>query len=126
MIEGQEDVFDSTILIDALNGYQAARTLIRRTNRPLISVVTWIEVLAGTDADEEIAIRAFLLRFHVVELTPDIQERSVLIRRGSRLKLADTIIFATAQMRGVTLVTRNTKDFPVGTPGVSVPYTFTP
>jgi predicted nucleic acid-binding protein len=39
-----------------------------------------------------------------------------------RIKLLDAYIFATAQVNGSILVTRNTKDFPAQTPGIRVPY----
>lgn len=41
--------------------------------------------------------------------------------RSSRLRLPDAIIWATAQDEQTPLLTRNTKDFPLGTPGVIVP-----
>jgi len=39
-----------------------------------------------------------------------------------RVRLPDAIIWATAQVHGLLLVTRNVRDFPQGEPGVSVPY----
>lgn len=35
----------------------------------------------------------------------------------------DALIYATARVHDAVLVTRNTRDFPPGTPGIHVPYT---
>ncbi|MGJ3629611.1 PIN domain-containing protein [Sphingomonas sp. MMS24-JH45] len=47
---------------------------------------------------------------------------AALRRERPQLKSPDAIILATAQTRGRILVTRNTKDFPAGMPGIRVPY----
>ena len=44
-------LFDTNILIDYLNGVDAAKTELARYERPAISVISWIEVLAGTKPD---------------------------------------------------------------------------
>ena len=44
-------------------------------------------------------------------------------RERPRLKSADAIVLATAQLRNRVLVTRNIEDFPAAMPGIRVPYT---
>jgi predicted nucleic acid-binding protein len=44
------------------------------------------------------------------------------LRRDHRLKLPDAIIWASAQVHAMLLVTRDTKGFPAGDPGVPMPY----
>jgi predicted nucleic acid-binding protein len=116
-------LFDSTIVIDFLNQIPGAATALRTTERPAVSVITWIEVLAGarTPAAEE-AARALLATFDVLSLTADIAESTIVLRRESRLKMPDAIILATAKCHGLTLATRNTKDFDPADPGIVVPY----
>ena len=63
-----------------------------------------------------------LQRFKTVELEPDVAEEAARIRRLERVKLPDAIIWASARCTGRLLVTRNTKDFPAGDPGVRHPY----
>ena len=46
----------------------------------------------------------------------------LLVQLGILLKSPDAIILATAQIRGRTLVTRNSKDFQADMPGIRVPY----
>ena len=59
-------VFDTNILVDYLNGVAAANHEIERYDEIAISIVTWMEVLAGADdAEEEAITREFLSRFKV-------------------------------------------------------------
>jgi predicted nucleic acid-binding protein len=118
-----DTLFDSTIVIDHLNGVPGARAAVRDAEDAAVSIITWIEVLAGVHSmDEEAAARRFLGRFSIRALTAAIAERAIVIRRERRLKLPDAIILATAQELGCVLVTRNTKDFPGDDPGIMVPY----
>ena len=52
-------VFDTNIVIDALNGVEIADAEYGRYDRVLVSVITWIEVMVGATDDEE-AVRDFL------------------------------------------------------------------
>ena len=116
-------LFDTNILIDYLNGVPAAETLIDKTRHRMVSVVTWMEVLAGArTSDEEDVIEMFLRDFKLVEISRPIARGAVALRTSRRLRLRDAIILATAQHESAVLITRNTKDFPAGDPGVHVPY----
>ena len=115
-------LFDSNILIDHLKGLpEAAEEIALYTDRAF-SIVTWIEVMAGVQPDQAAHVRAFLEAIPAVPLTPAIAERAVTIRRESRLRLPDAVIWATAQVEGRLLVTRNTRDFPANAPDVRHPY----
>lgn len=114
--------FDTNILIDALRGHPEAKTELRRAKRRWISRITWIEVLAGADETTRTDIESFLERFNIVEIDADVARRAALIRNQERMKVPDAIIWASAQAAGHMLVTRNSKDFPAGTPGVRIPY----
>ena len=119
--------FDANIVIDALAGYPLARTEIERavslSSRPWISRMAWIEVLSkGSESMVRDALE-FLSRFGLDEIDEEISRRAAALRRERpRLKSADAIILATAQIRGRVLITRNTKDFPAEMPGIRVPY----
>lgn len=115
--------FDSNILIDALNGIGAAETELESAEEWWISRVTWIEVMSGVSPASLAATRALLASFNVDELTLAIATRAAELRNGRRrLKLADAVILASAQVNNRVLVTRNTKDFPETMPGIRVPY----
>ncbi len=116
-------LFDTSILIDYLNGRPEAQAEIDRHRHRLISVVTWMEVLAGARGDdEEDVIEMFLRDFALVELSRSIAREAVSLRRTKRVRLPDAIVWATALHESALLVTRNTKDFPRTEPGVRVPY----
>lgn len=115
-------LFDTNILIDYLNGIEAAREEISRYPQVSISAITWMEVMVGAKSDEENIVRSFLTRFTLIPLTAKIAERAVEIRRATRIRLPDAIIRASAELENALLVSRNTKDFPASEPWVRVPY----
>jgi hypothetical protein len=115
-------LFDTNILIDYLNGVAAARNELARYRQPAVSIVSWMEVLIGAAPDVEAATRRFLARFAIIALDRAVAERAVVVRRERRIRLPDAIIQASAEVHALLLVTRNTRDFDAGSPGVRVPY----
>lgn len=121
MIDAQ---FDSDILIDALNGIDAARVEIRRAGRKSISRISWTEVMAAADSRTLRAVEAFLGCFRVEEVGDAVARRAAALRAERKgLTLCDAIVLATAQIGGRILVTRNIKVFPAAMPGIRIPYT---
>lgn len=121
MIDAQ---FDSDILIDALNGVEAARGEIRRAGRKSISRISWTEVMTAADPASVKAVEAFLSCFLVEEVGDAIARRAAALRAERKgLTLCDALVLATAQISGRILVTRNIKVFPAAMPGIRVPYT---
>jgi predicted nucleic acid-binding protein len=66
--------------------------------------------------------RDFLDGFILIELNEKVAERAVTLRRAHRLKLPDAIVWASAQVEAMLLVTRDTKVFPSDDPGIRIPY----
>lgn len=116
-------LFDTNILIDYLRGSPQARAECDQHSDRAISIVSWMEVMAGSTDANEADVRAFLLNFFTVPVTAETAEQAFSIRRTRRIKLPDAIIQATAELSGRILSTRNTRDFPSGMAGVRVPYT---
>lgn len=116
-------IFDSNVVIDYLNAIPEASETLMAVESRYISVVTWIEAMTGVagDADER-RTRAVLDGFIVLPISTGVAEEAVRVRRESRLKLPDALIWATARYHNLILATRNTKDFPADDPGVRVPY----
>lgn len=115
-------LLDTNILIDYLNGIDEAREEIDRYEAPLISTITWMEVMVGVVDDEQQAVRSFLSRFDQVSIDSKVAEVAVSIRRESGIRLPDAIIWASAKCENALLVSRNIKDFPADSPGVRAPY----
>ncbi len=115
-------LFDTNILIDYLLGIDAAKQELARYEYRAISTITWMEVLVGTTEADEAAVRTWLSTFEVIALDAVIANRAVQIRQQKRIRLPDAIVWASAQVNSLLLVSRNTKDFPEDEPGVRVPY----
>ena len=116
-------LFDTNILIDYLGGIEAARAELALYEKPMISSITWMEVMVGAKTDaEEIQLRAFLSRFSLVPVSAEVSERAVELRRQYRMRLPDAIIWASAFHESCLLVSRNIRDFPAEHPGIRVPY----
>ena len=115
-------LFDTNVLIDYLLNVEEARAELSLYRQAAISVISWMEVMAGARPDNEQATRRFLNRFDRIGLDAQIAERAVAVRRERRIKLPDAIIWATANCGALMLVTRNSKDFPAGEPWVRIPY----
>ena len=116
-------LFDTNILIDYLKGSEPAQAELARYRQPLISIITWMEVLAGVRNEEEgDVVEMFLRDFRIVEMTRLIAREAVEIRQTSRIRLPDAMIWASARHESALLVTRNNKDFPADEPGIRVPY----
>jgi hypothetical protein len=113
-------LFDTNIVIDVMRGIPEAMATIRAYRTSSISIVTRIELLAGPTEDVP-AVRAMLERFRVIPLDNPIADATAIIRRNHRLKLLDAVILASAQIRGLTLITRDERDFS-GLAEVHIPY----
>ena len=116
-------LFDTNILVDYLSGVPAAKAEIDRHRHKLVSIVSWMELLAGAHHDEERdVIEMFLRDFRVVDLTRGVARDAVTIRASHRLKLPDAIVWASARAESALLVTRDRKAFSADEPGVRIPY----
>jgi hypothetical protein len=115
-------VFDSNIIIDYLNGVKPAKKEIEKYSKKLISIITWIEVLAGCGDENSKIVRSFLNDFEIVDISYDIAEISLEVRKKKKIKLPDALIYATAMFQECPLVTRNTKDFKESYANIIVPY----
>lgn len=115
-------LFDTNILIDYLKGYQSASDIIEQSLPAKISIITWIEVLVGTTADNRQATEDFLSEFEIIDLDKTIATQAINVRKQHKIKLPDAVIWATAKHYGYILVTRNTKDFSNEETDVLIPY----
>jgi predicted nucleic acid-binding protein len=112
-------VLDSSVVIDLLRGRVVDESVLTADREPvMISTITVHEVHFGLRDGESAATNALLDSFVVVPLGAPEAELSARWRReyrtrGVTLDISDTGIAATAALRGVPLMTGNTKDFPM-------------
>lgn len=79
---------------------------------PNLSIITQIELLCwNTDAHTEQQVKDFIADSNVFNITYEVIQYCVSIRKSKRIKTPDAIIAATALSHNLTLITRNTKDF---------------
>jgi hypothetical protein len=80
----------------------------------IVSFVTELEVLSypSITPQEEQQLKRFLQEIPVIDITADIKERTIELRKKYNLRLPDAIIAATALQIGAALVT-NDKGFSV-------------
>jgi predicted nucleic acid-binding protein len=106
-------LLDSVILIDHFNGrLEATRYLSRVGGESALSVITRAEVLAGfAPADAAVAVR-LLDRFPTLCIDTAVADLAAHLRREHRWKMPDALQAALARHHGLTLSTRNTRDFP--------------
>jgi predicted nucleic acid-binding protein len=113
IVAGQ--LIDTDVLIDHFRGRHAFKP---PRGRSAYSVVTRAELFAGQSADEG-AIGFVLGRMQEYPVNRAVAERAGRLRRRCALRMADAMIAATAVEYGMTLVTRNMRDFTT-VPGLKV------
>ena len=78
-----------------------------------ITIITRIDFLGflGFSEDLKQKARDFLSYAIVLPLTPEVAERTIVLREKHSIKVPDAIIAATALTYDLTLITRNASDF---------------
>src|SRR5665647_663914 len=114
-MEQQNYLIDTNAIIDYLgnkissNGMQFMNTVINAV--PNISVITKIEVLDfNTTVDEYQLLASFMDDANVIELSKEVADICIELRKKHKIKLPDAIIAATALAANYTLITRNSSD----------------
>ena len=111
-------LFDTDVLIWFLRGNDKAAAFLTRERDRAMSQVTWMELVQGARDKRDLAVmRAFLARmdFRMLPLAENIGHRAMLYleQHGLKdgIKMADTLVAATAVEFGLPLGTANVKHF---------------
>ncbi len=95
-------LLDTNTIIYALN-----QGLKLQNGKYFVSIITEIELLSYSNLtkDDEVILKKLLSQFESVELTKSVKEKTIQIRKDSKLKLPDSIIVASALDNDAILVT---------------------
>ena len=118
-------LLDSVILIDHLNGREAATRFILENGADcVVTPISRAEVLAGLSPAGAMAVVELLDQFECLDIGAETGDLAGRLRQAKHWKLPDALQMALARRHGCRLVTRNTRDFsPTRHLEVLVPYT---
>jgi predicted nucleic acid-binding protein len=107
-------LLDSNVVIDYLNNKlpDNSNIILDEISNPIISIVTRIElsILPNATPEQEKIMMQFLDHCTILELSEEIVQRVILLRKKHKIRDFDSIIAATALVHKLRLLT-NDKDF---------------
>lgn len=114
-------LLDSNIIIYAAKPEHSQLRQFIRENLPFVSAVSYVEVLGYSrlSEDERRHFEAFFASATILPISDAVLDAAVGVRRTRKMPLGDALTAGTALVHGLTLVTRNTKDFD-WVPGLSL------
>ena len=106
-------ILDTNILIYLSKQTLSLRDVTSPDEKVFISVITYMEAMGYPfkDKEEEAVIHNLCKIIPILPLSDEIIEEVVKIRRKKKIKLPDAIIFSSAKIHGLALVTANRDDF---------------
>lgn len=106
---------DTNILIGYFAGDAGVKSVLERFDALKVSAIAYAEFMVGLNHDpqRQAAINIINVLFEIVHTDTAICEKAAEMRRETRLKMPDALIYATASTRGGVLITRD-RDFNIG------------
>ena len=107
-MSGIDYIADTNAVVYLLNGNACMKPYLGR--KLGVSVISVMELLSFPEITEveDKKIRTFLECCEILQITEDVKESTIQVRRKQRVKLPDAIISSTAMMYGVPLITADT------------------
>lgn len=109
-------LLDTNVFIETAAGNSQASAILLRAAAfewAGFSVISRVEALGfpKLGADEEANLLRLFSQFVEVQVTPQVIDETIRLKRLVRIKTPDALIAATALVAGAELVTRNVEDF---------------
>ena len=110
-------LMDTNVGIDLLGGLLSSKVIKWLDNQILesnisISVINEIELLGfNTTLEEAQDLQDLINNVIVIELSRDVVNQTIQLKKIKKMKLPDAIIAATALVHNLTIVSRNKSDF---------------
>jgi len=105
-VNGTKLLLDINVVLYYLSGDQTIKELLNGKSL-YVSFITELELLGyrGISEDEKVQIKLFLKECNIVNITEQIKEQAIKIRKAYQMKLPDSIISATSIYLEVPLLT---------------------
>jgi predicted nucleic acid-binding protein len=106
-------LIDSNIVIYASQPEHAHLRQFIADHAPAVSAISYVEVLGYHQLDDDTRrdLEAFFHLTRLLPLSQAVLDQAVALRQQRRISLGDAIVAGTAMAHGLTLVTRNMRDF---------------
>jgi len=106
VVSGTKLILDTNIVLYLLSGDETVAEVVNG-KQIYISFVTELELLGYSKLtqEEEAQINSFLKECGIVNITEQVKEKTIELRRTYQLKLPDSIIAATSQYLSIPLMT---------------------
>ena len=109
-------LIDTNIWIYLMNGLPEAENIVRRAARAKwcgYSAITRLDLFGFVKLtkEDEVELKTILGEFSVVDVSPNIIDEAIKVRKGINIKVPDAIIASTALVCNATLVTRDAAHF---------------
>ncbi|MGO9275212.1 MAG: type II toxin-antitoxin system VapC family toxin [Terriglobia bacterium] len=106
-------LIDSNIIIYAAKPEYSNLRLFIAEDAPAVSAVSYVEVLGYPRLSEEERrhFEAFFVSATILPISDGVIHEAVRLRQRRKMTLGDALVAGTALLHGLTLVTRNTRDF---------------
>ena len=112
----EQYLMDTNVVSDYLSGsfFAAGMAFMDKIidATPNLSIITQIELLCWkADNATELHVQNFIADSIVLDISPEVVDKCVKLRKGKKIKTPDAIIAAKALAYNYTLITNNEKDF---------------
>ena len=106
-------IFDTNVIIFISKNIIKVENLIAPDIKPSISIITYIEALGYKfqTLEDLFYMQQICSSCQLINISDLIALETINLRKKHRIKLPDAIIYATAVVENVPLLTNNTKDF---------------
>ena len=117
-MNGDKFLFDTNTVIYFLSSDELSDNALDRLesicqNEINISIITKLELLGFnfSTKENEALMQEFISGSVVHQISTEVEEETIQLRKENKIKLPDAIIAATAITHKLTLITRNSSDF---------------
>lgn len=102
-------ILDSNIVIYLSQKKLSVNEVFEENKSYSISLVTYMEILSYNfpSKEEEQFVRKLLSLFTIIDISKEIAEQVIVLKRSRKIKLPDAIIVATALIENATLYTND-------------------